>query len=256
MRGQRRLDWLTRRWWLYPAILVVFFLPPYATGGYDPQASTDLIGATLAAPVIFSLPWLMPVSKVLTLAAVVGVLALGNRARRPFDGYVALAYLAIAIFQNTAQTEAYGLVVLLGNVAVVLLVALFWIWETVAGVNDFSPRRRPLWRWWVAPLALLAFLSPIDPATMAPDFSPLRPLTNESCLTFCMVTPVFLAMLTLFHPSVNLATMRVTGFAGILLGIVNMLTWFVLEPSGWWMGVLHLPLLTISLVAFVSALRR
>ena len=48
MRVQRRLDWLTRRWWLYPLILLVFFLPPYATQGYDPQASTDLIGATLA----------------------------------------------------------------------------------------------------------------------------------------------------------------------------------------------------------------
>jgi hypothetical protein len=41
----------------------------------------------------------------------------------------------------------------------------------------------------------------------------------------------------------------------MLLGAVNMLVWFVVLPSGWWMGVLHIPLLVISIYAFVLGLR-
>jgi hypothetical protein len=39
----------------------------------------------------------------------------------------------------------------------------------------------------------------------------------------------------------------------MLLGAVNMIVWFVLESWGWWMGVLHIPLVVISVYAFVLA---
>jgi hypothetical protein len=90
---------------------------------------------------------------------------------------------------------------------------------------------------------------------MSPDFSPLRMLTNESGLTYCMMTPVILAVLTLYHPTVNLAALRVTSFVGMIFGVVNILVWFVLMPSAWWMGVLHSPLLVISIHAFVLGFR-
>jgi hypothetical protein len=99
-------------------------------------------------------------------------------------------------------------------------------------------------------VALLAFLSPIESGPMTPDFNPLHWVTNEAGLTFCMMTPVFLAMLTLLYPRVNLPLLRVLGFAGILFGAMNLVTWFVLQPWGWWMGVLHLPLISISIYAF------
>ena len=35
---------------------------------------------------------------------------------------------------------------------------------------------------------------------------------------------------------------------GLFFGIMNMLTWFVFNPNSWWMGVLHLPLVIISLL--------
>jgi hypothetical protein len=90
---------------------------------------------------------------------------------------------------------------------------------------------------------------------MSPDFSPVRMLTNESGLTYCMMTPVILAVMMLYHPTVNLAVLRVTSFVGMLLGVVNMVVWFVLMPSAWWMGMLHIPLLVISIYAFVLGLR-
>ena len=54
---------------------------------------------------------------------------------------------------------------------------------------------------------------------MTPDFNPLMLLTNEAGVTFCMMTPTFLAVLTLFFPLVNRAVLRVTSFVGILLGL-------------------------------------
>jgi hypothetical protein len=169
---------------------------------------------------------------------------------------VAVLYLLLALFQTTAITADYGFTVMLGNLALVLFMSLAWFWESLVGRNDFGARRRALWRWWVAPLALFALLEPIDTTTMAPDFSPLRMLTNEAGLTYCLTTPAILAVLTLFHPTVNRPVMRISAYVGILLGAVNMLVWFAVQPQGWWMGVLHVPLLAISAYAFVLALRR
>lgn len=83
--------------------------------------------------------------------------------------------------------------------------------------------------------------------------SPVRLLTNEAGLTFCMMTPVVLAVLTLFHPTINPAVLRVSSFAGVLLGTANMIVWFAVESWGWWMGVLHIPLVVLSIYAFVIA---
>lgn len=250
---QVKLDAVTRKWWLYVLLLLLFFIPTYAARGYDPRRSVDLIGQVLADPLINAFPVLMPIAKMIPVVLVVGLFAYGNRARRAFDVYVTVLFLALALLQSTAVTTEYGLVVLSGNMALVLVVALVWAWEVVAQENYFATRQRPLWRWWVAPVAIVAFLAPIDSGPMSPDINPVRLLTNEAGLTFCMMTPVVLAVLSLFHPTVNLAVLRVTSFAGALFGVVNMIVWFAIEPWGWWMGVLHVPLLLISVYAFVLA---
>lgn len=41
-------------------------------------------------------------------------------------------------------------------------------------------------------------------------------------------------------------TFYMVSFIGLIFGIMNMLTWFVLQNQNWWMGVLHLPLLILS----------
>jgi hypothetical protein len=252
-----RLDRVTRKWWWYLFLVLLFFIPPSAAQGYRSGSSMDLIEEVLSDPLIYAYPVLMPIAKVIAAVLVVAVIILGNRMRRVFNGYVALLYIALACLQSTALTDQYGLVILSGNLALILVVALLWVWELFAERNDFAPRERPLWKWWVAPLALLALLGPVDASTMTPDFRLARLLTSESGLTYCMMTPVILAVATLYHPTVNLPLVRVSGFVGIVFGVMNLVTWFILEPWGWWMGVLHIPLLTISTYAFVlGSLRR
>jgi hypothetical protein len=250
-RIQGKLDTVTKKWWLYLLLLLLFFIPTYASKSYDPRQSVDLIGQVLSAPLIYAFPILMPIAKIVTVILIVGVFVYGNKMRRAFNVYVGVLYLALAFLQTAAVTDTYGLVVISGNLALVLIVALMWVWEVIVERNDFEKRKHPLWRWWVAPLVVVSLLAPVDASTMSPDFSPVRMLTNEAGLTFCMMTPVVLAVLTLFHPTVNPAVLRVSSFAGILLGVVNMIVWFAIESWGWWMGVLHIPLVVISVYAFV-----
>ena len=250
-RIQGKLEVLTKKWWLYLLLLLLFFIPSQASRDFDPRESMDLIGQVLSNPLIYAFPLLMPIAKLIPAVLIGGVMIFGNRMRRAFNVYVALLYIALAIFQTTAVTDRYGLVVITGNLALVLVVGLLWVWEVIVERHNFAPRRRRLWKWWVAPVAAVALLAPVDASTMTPDFSPVRLLSNEAGLTCCMMTPVVLAVLTLFHPTVNLAVLRVSSFMGMLLGAVNMIVWFFVEPWGWWMGVMHIPLVVISVYGFV-----
>jgi len=248
-----KLDTVTKKWWLYLFLLLLFFTPAYATKSYDPQDSMELIGQVLSAPLIFAFPVLMPIAKFIPVILIIGVLIYGNKVRRLFNAYVALLYLALAFFQTTAITEVNGLVIISGNLVLILIVAVIWVWETVAQRNDFSVRKHPMWKYWVAPLALIALLSPVDASRMSPDFNLLRLLTNEAGLTYCMMTPLVLAVLIIFFPTVNPGVLRISSFTGMIFGAINMVIWFVMEPWGWWMGVMHIPLLVISVFAFVLA---
>ena len=232
-------------------LLLLWCIPLHTSKGYDRTESMEVIAQVLMDPLIYAVPALMPVAKLVPVLLIVGVMVVGNRMRRLFNGYVALLYVALAFFQTTAVTERYGFVVISGNLAVVLVVGAVWAWEAIVGRNDFAARERPPWKWWVAPLALVALLAPVGSGSLSPDFSPGVLLANESGLTYCMMTPVILAVLTLFYPTVNLAVLRVSSFVGIIFGVVNLVTWFLVMPEGWWMGVLHIPLLAISIYAFV-----
>ncbi len=250
-RIQGKMDALTKKWWLYLVLLLLFFIPSQASRDFDPRESMDLIGQVLSNPLIYAFPVLMPMAKAIPAVLIGGVMVFGNRMRRAFNVYVALLYIALAIFQTTAITDRYGLVVITGNLALVLVVGIVWVWEVMVERNDFAPRKRKLWKWWVAPVAAAALLAPVNASTMTPDFNLVRLLSNEAGLTYCMMTPVVLAVLTLFHPTVNRAVLRVSSFAGMLLGAVNMIVWFGVERWGWWMGVMHIPLVVISIYGFV-----
>jgi hypothetical protein len=68
------------------------------------------------------------------------------------------------------------------------------------------------------------------------------------------VTPVLLFLLTLFYPRVDLFAFRVTAFNGLIYGLLNLTHWF--DPDRVWMGVMHIPLLVISLVALFISVQR
>ena len=71
------------------------------------------------------------------------------------------------------------------------------------------------------------------------------------------MTPVYLAILILYYPRVNIVTLRITSLLGVIIGFWNLLVSFVIHPDIlWWFGVLHLPLVFISIYALILSFRK
>ncbi len=109
----------------------------------------------------------------------------------------------------------------------------------------------------VAPLALFAFWLPVNGAATPPqpDFNPALLVLNEAGLTFCMMLPFYLALLSLGYPAVDGTILRVGGFIGFVIALMNFAMASMAPQYGPWMATLHVPLLLISAYAFVLGWR-
>ncbi len=251
-----RWEKATRRWWFFLLLILVQLAPPYASKGYS-WAETGVVTAhILRNSLMMGWTKAYPFFQIAAVLFIIGVILLRNRFSRVFSIYAGLSYLLFTVGQNISITEEYGTAVLSVNIIMFALVAAFWFWEAFQGRNDFSAWPRSPWRYWAAIPAFLAFWFPLDWATLRPDFNPIHLVTSGSALTFCMMTPVFLAVLIIHYPRINRATLRVTSLIGIIIGFYNILVNFIMEPALWWNGVLHLPLVILSIYGLVISLLR
>jgi len=247
----RRIDLesLAQKWWFYLLLIILYFIPPYTSKSYD-YSETQNVVLEILKNSLEPYVWLSPFFHIATIVLVISLLFFGDRITRIFSVYVGTNFLFMAFAQNIAITEKYGLGILIGGIICFSIVGIFWIWEAIVKKNDFTPRRIPIWKYWAVPLIVLAFWAPHKP-----DFDPLYLLTSHYGLAFCLTTPVFLGILTLYHPRINLSTLRITSFMGILLGILNISRVFM-GGDVWISGILHLPLLVISIYSFILSLKR
>lgn len=260
-----------RRWWPTRALIIIaFMIPPYASSGYGPAEVTRIITATLREPLINHRAFLNPIATGL-LAAMV-LLAFfsaftGRRRSGREEQNAARALLIVyAIFllvtgflQNMSVTGEWGFTWIVGNTLVSVIVAVV-LFPDIA--HRFSAIRRhdfrPAMSWTLA-LGLFAYIAPYS---LSEAGAPVLPgageplLIGTSGITYCFLTPVFLAVLLCFHPGIHSGTLSVIGFAGLGFGLVNMPIWFLIHSESWWMGVLHLPLLILSITALTVAHRR
>jgi len=258
-KTQRKLESITRKRWFFTLFVLLQFIPPYASKGFEPAETGIVTIEILSHSLVYSYPSTFPIFKIIPAILVVSILLLRNRVTRLFSVYAGITYVLFAFLQNIAITENYGLGIIPINVIMFSLVAAFWFWEATIQKNDLTPRKQPLWKYWVIPLAFLAFWYPhsISDGSMIPDFNPSGILTNVAGLTFCMMTPVYIAVLTVYYPTINVTTLRVTSLVGTIIGIYNVLANFVMFTSTlWWNGVLHIPLLTISVYGLVLSLKK
>jgi len=257
---QNKLEVITGKWWFFLLFILLQFVPPYTSKGFEP-AETGMVTIEILSHSILYIyfPSMFPIFKIIPIILVISIVFLGNRVTRSFNIYVGVTYVLFAFLQNIAITEKYGLGIITINVVMFNLVAAFWFWDAVMQKNDFELQKQSAWKYWVIPLAFLAFWYPssVSEGSVVPDFNPIRILINEAGLTFCMMTPVYLAILTLYHPKINIATLRVTSLVGLIIGLYNVLANFILYASLlWWNGVLHIPLLTMSAFGLVLSFKK
>jgi drug/metabolite transporter superfamily protein YnfA len=252
---------LTSRRWFYPVtygmLIVISMLPPIAQVPYDPRNTQDVIMNILMGSIAPYQAWGW-VFHVATLAVIALAIFRPQIAGRVMAAYFGVNYLIIAALQTNAVTEKYGFAVQTGALIAMALLGALWLWVAWRDKLQASFKRIPPWRWTLLPLALLVFWSPVglEGNKVVPNFDPLLLLTSPDYgLTYCFATPVFLFLLILFYPRVDVFAFRVTAFNGLLYGLLNLTDWF--NPDLVWMGVMHIPLLVIPLVAlFVPVLER
>ncbi len=256
-RTQKKLETMTKKWWFFLLFLFIQFIPPFVSKGYDVSKTGEIIGNILNNAVISSLDFLYPIFKIIPILLIISIFLFKDRTTNLFNVYVAISYVLFAFLQSVAFTEQHGLAIITSNLIMFLIVATFWFWEAIAKENDFTTQNQQIWKYWVVPLAFLALWMPVNSDTLMPDFDPIYLLTNIAGLTFCMMTPVYLAILTLYYPKVNITTLRVTSLAGTIIGLYNMLLNFLINPSVlWWNGVLHIPLLIISVYGSILSFQK
>jgi hypothetical protein len=171
--------------------------------------------------------------------------------------YFGINYLLIAALQTNAVTEKYGFAVQTGALVATALLGALWLCVAWRDRLQASFKGVPPWRWILLPLALLVFWSPIglEGNKVIPNFNPLSLLTSPDYgLAYCFVTPVFLFLLVLFYPRVDVLALRVTAFNGLLYGLFNLTHWF--NPDLVWMGVMHIPLLIMPVVALFTSVQK
>jgi hypothetical protein len=243
------------RKWLYPVVLalcvIINAIPPYAQEPFAPQDTQDVI-LNLLMVSIEPYKHLAPVFHIATLFIVLLIAAFRERMGPVLSAYMGLNYFVIALVQTMGTTERYGFVIHSGALITCVLLGIAWLVVAARGELETSYRNAPRLRYALLPLAVLAFWSPYD-AQVKPYFNPLLLLTSPDYgLTFCFTTPVFLFLLVLFYPRANKFAFTITAFNGFLYGLFNMTHFF--NPQLRWMGVLHLPLLIISLYALMLPL--
>jgi hypothetical protein len=249
---------IATQWWLYVLLTLLLFVPSYTTRPLAPQDIPQLVIEVLSHPLAYSAPLVFPLVKLMTLAMIVLVITWPQRFTSSLYGFVALQFLVIAVLQNLAITQTYGFAILTGNVIVGLLISGLFAWAALRTKQPLQFGRLPWWRYWVVPVATLAFWFPANTslASPTPDFSLARLFANEAGLTFCMMLPVYLALLSLASAGVEPALLRIVGWLGALVGLLNVSEFFMNASYGWWMGILHVPLLAISVYVFVLSFQR
>ncbi|SHI17967.1 hypothetical protein SAMN02745823_03074 [Sporobacter termitidis DSM 10068] len=236
-------------------LTLLVFIPGYSQMPYAQMDTTSVIASVMAHPLIVSISWLLPVFKLLLLCAAITPFAFRGKAEKAIIGYYAVILAVVGVFQNMAQTEAYGFVWLLGNTLIEFAVLGFCAYDLVKGKSKIRKQYFNKRRCWIIPLMLLAYLMPYavsDAGAVIPAF-PLTVLSNEAGVTYCMITPVIIGVMLLFSKGVHKPTLSVVSYAGLIFGLLNIVTWFGARSESWWMGILHLPLVVVALYGLIIA---
>jgi len=229
-------------------LILISLMPAYSSLGYPPEQTSNLIVEVLSNPLTKMFVDYNIISKLLLfLAALIPYFNIKNSEKYTL-GYYVLILIFVGFFQNASFTESYGFSIITGNVTLELIVIITLIYDLLKNKTKFSKDSFHKERVWIVPLMILALLMPCDfvDNTIIPSLS-LKMFINDAGFAYCMITPVIIGTYLLFEEKTYVLTLYIISFIGTIFGFYNMLTWFVFNIKSYWMGVLHLPLVIISI---------
>jgi hypothetical protein len=239
--------------WIYIAILLASFVPAYTKIPMNPQDTSNLIAEVLSNPIIYQFPFLFPIAKLFLLLLFIGPIFLKNRFSKMYSFMVVILLLPVVLFQNMSNNTSYGFSVLSGNIATQIIIVILFLWEIKVSRNNFSERNISSINIITLVMGFLAFWMPSKDGFMY--FNARDIILNEAGFTFCMIVPILISSLLTYSKSVNLTLLKMLSFISVYYGILNQITWFILNPVYWWMGVVHFPLLVNGVIGFIISIK-
>lgn len=261
-RNNSFFEAITARWWFLVIIpLIFFFSPPYIQrNGYplsDFSKWYETIGVIGSNNFTGFFARYSPLMNLTAISAVILVFLLKNKFRRMFSIYISIMMIFYGITQNTSYTEQNGLGIITCSYIVMPILSGIWIWEAFVHKNNFMKfQKLNIWLIISFCAALFAFWNPINPKTLMPDFNPAFFLTNGGNSMFCTMTPMFIAIMFFIYPNINTAALRVTGITGASIGFIQLMMHLVImAKTNWWIGIIHIPVFSLSLAAIILSFK-
>lgn len=246
-----RLVLLVKSWWFLGMFLLFQIIPPYTSTGYALMDWGKVNAFILMHPIKSVLNGFFPLFKILPVVVILYLVLRAKWAARLFNGYIAMMLLIFSVIQSVSISEPYGFSICLANVFTFAALAILWIWPAKLNQMDDSHPTFSAWKWVLLGLAILSFWEPVDVQTLTLSFNPVLLVTSGAGLSFCMLMPLFLSVSILYYPRVNRIAFLSTSFIGFWMGLGNFLLEFILYPQYGWIGVLHIPLVVVSISGLV-----
>ena len=237
-------------------ILLIIFcilpitIPPYCSRNFSFSAWGDIIIYSLLNAISFDLKGIMLYGQVAMFVVFILLVILRNKIGKLFTLIVALSYLFYAVTQNITISEEYGLSIVTSNLITMLVVSTAWFYDLFASRTKYTFKNLTKKNWYLIILAIFCFWWPLDMNTAQPSFTLKGFFYSMSSISFCPMTPIFLIILILCKPSINLITYKITAIGCIVIGFFNIVTIF--HPISFYSGLYHIPLFAISIYAFLD----
>jgi hypothetical protein len=255
---QEKMEGVILKWWYYLIFLalVVVTLPLNITSKNWSLADQiiivkEILSNSLLREVGFAY---LPI-QLLTILIILLLIVLKNRIARLFCIYAGITFFFQAVLQNVAITEKYGLMIGTVNVILFPLVGLAWFLEAKTGKTDFGFRSKRLSAYWAVPLGLFAFWAPNSLAHFL-KFDMKWLVTSGTTFGFCLMVPVYLAVMFILYPRVNRVTMNITAVVGLIIAFGNFMIFMANPADRYWHGIIHIPLLLTSITGIILSMRK
>jgi hypothetical protein len=244
---------LTTKWWFYAFLVLCVFIPPYTQNGFSSFAALVETVAYVADFLIENKLVLVPYMPIFHLCFLLlfGLLFIyGNRFGRTFSIVAGFHFVFITFLQGGAVTQKYGMVFYPNAFLEISLISFGWFWEAKIRKTDYSFKRKaPTYYWFAGIVMVFSFWNPDKLGTL----SPLSLLTSTSPIAFCMITPIYLSLLSLLYPDINIPFFRTASFVAILVSLITIGMGFFMDnrSEGLYWSIIHSPMLITSVYCFL-----
>ena len=102
---QAKLDLMTRKRWFFLFFILLQFVPPYASKGYELPEWGFVVGDTMRHGFIFSCSQLYPIFKVIPIILIISIIFFKNKVVRTFSVYGGITYILFAFLHLIGITK-------------------------------------------------------------------------------------------------------------------------------------------------------